>query len=372
MAGALCVALIGFAAPARAALPQDELPKLQWQADFRLRFESDWDSRRANGTERLDRDRLRIRARFGLTYAPIEKISFGVRVRSGSRDSQQSPHITVYDFEGFPRGDTHVLLDRWYARVTEGRFSVWGGRNSYPFWKQNEIFWDDDVTLAGLGASYGAPWKGWNVTLTGGYFALPDGGVGFNGRMAAGQVVLSTTAGAVAFTGAGGVFFLDGRPGAEHLRRGNGDRDYTLWVGNLQARWQAWGQPITLGLDLTHNSQDYSPDDPDPVTAANHDQRTGFVSSVTVGETSRTYAWLAGYYYAHIETLAVNASYAQDDWVRWGSRNQTDSSNLKGHEIRLAFVPFGGANLVARLYLVEAITSVQDGKRFRLDFNYSF
>ena len=29
-------------------------------------------------------------------------------------------------------------------------------------------------------------------------------------------------------------------------------------------------------------------------------------------------------------------------------------------------------NIMARLYLVEAITSDQDGIRFRVDFNYKF
>jgi hypothetical protein len=29
-------------------------------------------------------------------------------------------------------------------------------------------------------------------------------------------------------------------------------------------------------------------------------------------------------------------------------------------------------NILARLYLVDAITSIQDGKRFRIDFNYAF
>ena len=367
-----CLAAIGVAAPARAAEPQDEGQKLQWQADFRLRLESDWDSRRPNGSERAGRDRLRIRVRFSLTYAPTSLFSFGARVRSGSRRSQQSPHITIVDFDDNPTGDKHALLDRWYARVSGEHASVWGGRNSYPFWKQDEFFWDDDVTLAGVAASYKIPWKRWSVTLNGGYFALPDGGVGFNGQLGGGQAVLSTTVGPVAFTGAGGVFLLDGAPGAEHLRRGNGARDYTIWVGNLQAKWQAWGRPVTLGLDVMHNSEDYSPSDPDPVTAANHDQRNGVVSCVSVGQSSQKGDWLAGYSYAHIETRAVNGSYAQADWVRWGSPNQTDSSDLKGHEIRLAYVPLANANLLARLYLVEAITSVQDGKRFRLDFNYTF
>ncbi len=159
---------------------------------------------------------------------------------------------------------------------------------------------------------------------------------------------------------------------SKHLRNGNGTRDYTLWVGNLQAKLQGAGKPLTLGLDVMHNSEDYSPTDPDPFTAAHYDQRDGFVSFATFGQLKKRGDWLAAYYYAHIETLALNASYAQDDWVRWGSATQTDSSDLKGHEIRFAYSLAKNLNVVARWYLVEAVTSVQDGKRFRLDFNHKF
>lgn len=77
-------------------------------------------------------------------------------------------------------------------------------------------------------------------------------------------------------------------------------------------------------------------------------------------------------YYAHIEALAVNASFAQDDWVRWGSSAETDSSDLEGFELRYARGLGNGQNLVAQLYLVEALTSSQDRKRLRVDYNLKF
>jgi hypothetical protein len=82
--------------------------------------------------------------------------------------------------------------------------------------------------------------------------------------------------------------------------------------------------------------------------------------------------WLLGYYYAHIEILSVNASYAQDDWIRFGSGTQTDASDFEGHEIRLGYALSANINLLARLYLVDAITTRQDGKRFRVDLNWRF
>ncbi len=81
---------------------------------------------------------------------------------------------------------------------------------------------------------------------------------------------------------------------------------------------------------------------------------------------------MLGYSYAHIETFAVNASYAQDDWIRFGAGAQTDASGFKGHEIRLGYAISKNINLLARLYLVDAITTRQDGNRFRVDLNWKF
>jgi hypothetical protein len=109
-----------------------------------------------------------------------------------------------------------------------------------------------------------------------------------------------------------------------------------------------------------------------PFPPADDDETFGYVLSATIGQLKKQHDWLVGYYYAHIETFAVNAAYAQDDWVRFGTGPQTHSSDFKGHEIRAAYAVSKNINLMARLYLVDAITTVQDGNRFRLDLNWRF
>jgi hypothetical protein len=117
---------------------------------------------------------------------------------------------------------------------------------------------------------------------------------------------------------------------------------------------------------------DYDAADVAPFPATDTDETLGYVLSVQVGQLKKRNDWLFGYYYAHIETFAVNASYAQDDWIRFGSATQTDSSDFEGHEIRLGYALSANINLLARLYLVEAITTPQDGNRFRVDLNWRF
>jgi hypothetical protein len=55
--------------------------------------------------------------------------------------------------------------------------------------------------------------------------------------------------------------------------------------------------------------------------------------------------------------------------VRWGAAGQTTSTDFKCHEFRVNFGITKDISVMARLYLVDAITSEQDGNRFRLDLN---
>ncbi len=349
--------------------------RAELSADFRLRFEADFDSQTAAGTARDDRNRVRVRARVNLSFAATESLELGVRLRSGSDASHQSPHVTVIDFDDNDTGDAHFNLDKWYLKGGRDKVSGWVGRNSFPFWKQNEFFWDDDATPAGLAAAFANPvGENGKVTLNLAYLSPPVGLREFAGNLAGGQVVYSRS-GEPAFTLAAGYFGFDANPNdadAATLLRGNGFRDYRILVGNAQLELGAGKRPLALGLDYMHNAESYSATDPDPFTAANRDQTDGFAVSAVWGQTESKGDWLVGYYYAEVETFAVNSSYSQDDWVRWGSAVETRGSDYRGHELRYARALGAGINLMARLYLVEAITTREDGNRFRVDVNYRF
>ena len=362
---------VGFCWLAAVAVPAHAADrKYDLFGDVRFRLEADWDSRRADGSERDDRERARVRGRIGVDVRPKAGWQLGARLRTGSRASQQSPHVTVLDFDSNPTGDRDVLLDQWFVRAERDGSWGWVGRNSFPFWKQNEMFWDDDVTAAGIALGHELGISG--LSVVGGYLALPDGGVDFNGRLLGGQLIYSKAAASRRHTFAGGVFLFEGDTRAMNSRSGNGERDYTIWVGSYQAQSMGASRPWRLGLDWMHNSESYSASDPDPFTAAHRDDRDGLALSVSRGQTNGAGDWLVAYTYAYIETFAVHASYAQDDWVRWGSATQTDSSDLEGHELRFSLGLTGESNLNVRLFLVEAISSAQDGKRIRLDYNRKF
>jgi len=367
----LVTALALVVLPVEAQTPLDD-GKLTLYGDLRVRFESDWDSRREDGTLRDDRDRMRIRARVGLNWNPIDIVTVGVRLRSGERRSQQSPNLTFWDLDGNGNDPAELSVDRLFIDFRGAGFETWFGRHTSPFWRQNELFWDDDASLTGGTFRHRWDTDDAEYQLVGGYYLLPDGMEQFAGRLLAGQFVYDHQGQRAGSTLTTGLFVVRGVENTEHLRNGNGQRDYKLWSSSAQMRLSHAKFPVTLGADLTLNFESYSPDDPDPFTASNHDQTTGFAVSIDVGRARQRWDWVAGYSFGHIETLAVNASFAENDWMRWGPIHQTDASDFYGHAFRLVLGLDPNVNVITQLYLVNAITSVQDGKRFRFDLNYRF
>ena len=349
----------------------DNNTNLTFYGDLRLRYESDWDSQTTAGAGRVNRERGRIRVRAELNYQLADAWSFGTRVRTGNAHSQQSPHLT-FTADDHIRDTTEFVADRYFVQFKEGGFTGWAGRNTTPFWQQNEMFWDEDVTPTGLAASYDMKVGDGKMSLIGGAFYLPDGGYDLNGQMVSGQIKYSLPVKASQFTVAAGLHFMNGEQGARNLLNRNGDRDYLIGVASAQWSVPVKGIPFALGVDVMNNFQDYDATDVAPFPAADTDETFGYVLSAQLGQLKKRHDWLVGYYYAHIETFAVNASYAQDDWARFGNATQSALSDIKGHEVRLAYALSKQINLMARAYFVEAITTVQDGNRFRVDLNWKF
>ncbi len=344
---------------------------LQISGDIRLRYEWDWDSKNGAGVPRTDRDRARVRARIGAAYNVSKEWSFGARVRTGDRDSQQSPHLT-FSSNDSTSDDAEAALDRYFVQYKDKTFSGWAGRNSSPFWQQNELVWDEDVTPTGLAASYDHRFSNGTLTATGGVFALPDGMTDLHGQLTGLQVKYTLPVKPSQLIFAGALYRFDGENGARLLRNRNGARDYLIGVASAQWSTPVSGRALTLGLDLIKNFEDYNAADVAPFPAAQTDETNGYVLSAQLGQLKQGRDWLVGYSYAHIETFAVNASFAQDDWARFGSATQSDLTDIKGHELRVAYAFTKNLSVMSRLFLVDAIPSVQDGKRLRIDLNWKF
>lgn len=368
-----CAAALGVLCFLAARVPAAEPAEpLTFSGDVRVRYERDWDSQNGAGVARADRERARYRVRASLGYKFSNEWSLGARARTGNRLSQQSPHVTFLASDDIT-DRLEGSLDRYYLQFKQGALTAWGGRNTTPFWQQNEMYWDEDVTPTGLAVIHERKIGQDTLTATAGAFRMPDGVSRLNGTLVGGQVKYSPKLASGQLTLAGSLYSLDGKRGAVNLRNRNGVRGYLIGVASAQwSMTPAGGRPLTLGADLIKNFEDYTATDALPFAPRHADETNGYVLSLLYGQTKNPGDWQAGWFYAHIETLAVNASYSQDDWARFGAGPQSDVTDFKGHEVRATYVITKSLNVQARLFLVEAITSIQDGKRLRLDLNWKF
>jgi hypothetical protein len=350
--------------------------------DFRIRIEDDFGNHESSGDELEGRTRARVRVRLGAEYSPYDHIKLGMRVRSGLVEGQQIANITIYDFDGNNTGDADFSFDKWYLEYIIGGLSTWMGRNSIPYWHQNQLYWDDDVIPVGFGASYNSGLGKGKLELNGGLFSLPAGMQAFAGRLLLAQIVYDIKIAGIGLTAAGGLHAItadNDDPDRLIFLDENGDRDYTILKMSLQARAKLWDIPTKFGLDFAFNTEDYKDTSAGSFTQFHRDEVSAYALSVIFGETKEPWDWEAGYSYAYIEMFAVNNSFAQDDWVRWGTAEQIRNSNFKGHEF-FGIITFPRQfSVVARIYIVEGIklrtpesTQVEDGNRFRFDVNYHF
>ena len=144
----------GLSARCNVLADEDEQDRFRPFGNFRVRLEQDWDSIQGNGDERDDRLRLRVRLRAGVETRISDHWSALVAARSGPELSQQSPHITIVDFESGPTGPYEFNLDHWFLNYNQGDFAAWIGRNEMSYWHQDDLFVFDNVTYPGAGASY--------------------------------------------------------------------------------------------------------------------------------------------------------------------------------------------------------------------------
>lgn len=374
-----CLA-VGSASAAEGAV--DAQDRFRPFGDFRVRLEQDWDSLSGDGTERDDRLRLRIRVRAGFEARIDDHWSAVIAVRSGPELSQQSPHITVVDFDDGPQGPYEFNFDHWYLQYSQGGLDAWIGRNEMSSWHQDDLFIFDNVTYPGLGASYKHRLGGGELTWNLNYVGLPVGMRDSSGTGVLGQLVFAQDFDNWGLTLSGSYFGTDADPDdpvADTLLTENGSRDYQVVDFMAQFRSRMFGWPYYVGFDYMRNLEDYDNAPAGSFSDFHQDHRDGYVLEFVLGEQGGSGKWLFGYYYSHLEALAVHSSYIADDWVRWGNANQVRATNLKGSELRAIYSFSPTMNIFARLFFVDALdlleagdTTLETGSRLRIEFNIAF
>lgn len=348
--------------------------KLDTEMDFRFRVEQDWDSQKSNGTFRDDRSRLRYRFRIGATYNN-EWYSFGLRVRTGQQNKQQDPQLTLgkglKEFGTLPIGFEKIFFQGNWNTV-----KIWAGKNTYPFEKNNELFWSDNVFPEGISIEKQLDIKSQfikKIKLTGAHFiiAANDGSFRDDSYFQALQTTFITNNEKVTFFPT--IYSFRNIPNIP-----DGDHSFLLnyTILHLGTRIKMLNQNLLrLDFDYYQNIENYNQNAniPEPLQS----QKSGFVIGLQYGKLKNKKDWLIQYTYANLERYSILDFMAQNDWARWdySSNNSPDGrlSNFKGSEITLGYSLSQKVNLVMKYYNVEQLIpygiTIETGQRIRLDLN---
>lgn len=359
---------------------QDETKKnkLRFSADTKIRFEPDWNSRKSDGTYREDRFRMRFRIRAGLVYTPNDWASFGVRFRTGYAEKQQDPNLTIgdgyHEFESVPIG-----MDKLYFRARLKFMDGWLGRNTFPFEKQNELFWSDHVVLDGMYLnSKHEPDADWidQIAYSGGIFTMLNSFGTFDDDSFIGIIQVTAHHLNKRLRIFPTFYFFNKMP---DIPDGNESARFDYKIVHFGAKALIFDQPkISLGLDIYQNLQNYA--DIQEIPDKLKDQKTGIVFNALFGSLAKKGDIAFGLDLMYLERYAAVDFIAQNDWVRWdySSQGSRDGrlTNYKGISLMTGYRVSKMLQVKVRYFTVEQLIpygpSLENGNRIRLDFDFAF
>ena len=353
-------------------------PKLSFTGDFRFRAEQDWDSKKSDGNYRDDRTRLRYRLRFGFNYTLNNWASFGARIRTGDPIKQQDPHLTL-GTGSKEFGTVPVSFEKLFFKAKHKGLTFWAGKNSYPFYKNNELFWSDNVYPEGVFLKKAFQLKSFflnKVELSGGHFIISSDGTSLNNDsyFQGAQAYISFFKNKIIFFPS--FYFFNNMPDIP-----DGGQTYRLnySIFHTGTKVKLIEKPaLHLEFDYFSNIENY--DHFNAITSNFKDQKNGWVAGLSFGKLKEKKDLAFKISYAYMQQLAAVDFLAQNDWARWdySSMGSPDSrlTNFKGLEIVGAMLITKDISLKMKYYFVEQLiaigTSTETGSRIRLDLDVKF
>jgi hypothetical protein len=352
--------------------------KLSFSGDFRFRIEQDWNSRKADGTYRDDRTRLRYRARFGLTYDYKEWVSFGARIRTGDPKKQQDPQLTLGDgnkeFNTLPIG-----FEKIYAAFKYDWFSGWMGKNDFPFEKQNELFWSDNVFPEGLAISGKLDVNGElleTLEITTGHFIIAANGTSLSNDSYFEGFQIASSHWNKRIKIFPSFYFFHKMP---DIPDGNENYYFDYSILHIGTSAEIIKKPaVSIGIDYYQNLENYSKNDSIPLSL--REQKEGIVVGAGIGNLKEKGDWNAVVTYTYLQRYAAVDFLSQNDWARWDYSSQGSAdgrlTNFKGFEFMAGYKLGKSMDLKIRYFMIDQIVpygpSKETNSRVRLDFNIGF
>jgi hypothetical protein len=369
----LCLIILSISISLNAQI-DSIVSKLTFELDYRFRAEQDWGSKKSDGSLRTDRSRLRYRLRTGATYEN-ENYSVSVRLRTGDPKKQQDPQLTLgkglKEFGTLPIG-----FEKAYFQYRKNNYIVWLGKNTYPFEKNNELFWSDNVFPEGVLLEKSIPLKSNfvnQIKVSAGHFILSSNNNSFsNDAYFQGlQTSISMLNNNLKIFPS--IYLLRNIPNIP-----DGEHSFLLdyKIFHFGSKFSLLkNKKLSFDFDYYQNLENYTLNQNIGDNFMN--QKTGYTIGLKYGKLKIKNDWFVRLTYANLQKYSVLDYMAQNDWARWdySSFNSPDGrlSNLQGIELVFAYAFSKKMNFVSKYYFVEQLIlqgiSRENGQRIRFDIN---
>jgi hypothetical protein len=303
------------AAPAPGRAPDTAV--LRFAGDMRYRHEV------VDDDAFTERQRQRIRARFGVAADVTDGLRVGLTLATGGDDPVSANQTLEGGFERKSFG-----VDRaFFAWQATDALSITGGKMANPFFRagNHHLIYDADLNPEGLALRYDR--TNWFASFAGFWVEersaaddsiLLGGQLGYRAALGGGRRL---TAGLSYYDypqTQGEVPFWDGAAAGNRLdSAGRYRSDFNEAELFAQLDLEAGGRPLQLFADYVLNVEA-------------DDQDAGYAIGVGYGEVTKPGTWRVGYAYQRLEADAVVGTFTDSDWAGGG----TDG---RGHVVDFAY-----------------------------------
>ena len=333
------------------------------KGDLRFRYQTE--DREVNG-EDIDRDRWRIRWRFGLESAPNDQWKVGFGLASGGNESDVTGAEGTYDpvtdevdidlekeddsgrstnaTLGNVFGTKAAQLDYAYIGYTPASFvEITFGKFKNPIWNPKDLLWDGDLMPEGIVAQFSFDASD-NIEafVTPAYLILDE-----EKNSEDDPNMMALQAGTKMKFGEN----ISSKLGVTYYKFNDVDSlndDDTAW--SLEADAGFSGLPIYLGVFGQY------------ITSAADDDNTGYLFGVKCGDkkVKKLWDWQAKYNYRRLEMYAWPDMFPDSDFLG-------GATGVEGSEIEVKLGLHKNVTLGLDYYMAEEIDGDKDPKLLQLD-----
>jgi hypothetical protein len=339
------------AAPAAESKP----PSIRFAGDFRYRHET------VNDDAFDERERQRIRARFGITADVTDGITAGLTLATGGDDPVSANQTLDTGFSRKPIG-----VDRAYVTWKASKeLSFTGGKMANPFYRplNHHLIYDNDLNPEGLALRYET--GSWFTNVAGLWVEersaaddsiLLGGQVGFKRMLNGGRRFLAGVSYYDYLNTQNQTPFWDGAAAGNTVdAAGNYANDFNEAELFAELAFNAGERPMTVFADYVTNTEATLRDD-------------GYAIGASYGEITRPGTWRLSYAYQKLEADAVVGTFTDSDWAGGG----TDGV---GHVVDFQYLLRSRWTLGFKYFLNErgeAAGNERDYNRLQADLNFNY